>query len=45
MKKPLLEGKRVLITEGSRGLGRALGQTFALVGARVDIKFAEAARA
>ena len=39
VKKPLLEGKRVLITGGSRGLGRALCQTFALAGARVAFNY------
>lgn len=39
MKKPLLEGKRVLITGGSRGLGRALCQTFASEGAKVAFNY------
>src|SRR5688572_28845011 len=36
---PLLLGKRVLITGGSRGLGRALVRVFAAEGARVGFTF------
>ncbi|HWO20029.1 MAG TPA: SDR family oxidoreductase [Kofleriaceae bacterium] len=46
-----LEGKRCVITGGSRGLGRAMAEAFAAAGARVaftfrtDVQDAEAARA
>ena len=36
---PILDGKRVLITGGSRGLGRALVKTFADEGARVAFSY------
>src|SRR3954463_14882318 len=35
----ILDGKRVLITGGSRGLGRALVKTFADEGARVAFSY------
>ncbi|MEO7331113.1 MAG: SDR family oxidoreductase [Minicystis sp.] len=45
--KPLLAGKRALITGGSRGLGRTLGRVFAAEGAKVAFTYSrgeEAAR-
>jgi 3-oxoacyl-[acyl-carrier protein] reductase len=41
MKKPRLDGKRCLVTGGSRGLGLAMGRAFARAGAKVAFTFSK----
>jgi 3-oxoacyl-[acyl-carrier protein] reductase len=41
MNKPRLDGKRCLVTGGSRGLGLAMGRAFARAGAKVAFTFSK----